>query len=292
MAKSKIGKFSITNIRNEEDAPYLKNFVISKNHSLAERFPLNESFIVNEIIMGLCLKGNAKLKINFKEYNLKSNSVLVIIPNQIITILEESDDSFMEYLFVSVDFIIDFPLPRDFDLLSNIEQWCCMEISSCEMENLLDYYSMIIKQYNQIEQSYCTEIIKSLFYAMLLKMTGIYALQEKLPKVPSSRTEKTTDDFFRLLMTHYKQERNIVFYADKLYMTSKHLSSIIKKMTGKAALSWIHETIIAESKMLLKTTDMTILQISNELSFPNPSFFGKFFKQHTGITPAKFRKTN
>ena len=90
-------------------------------------------------------------------------------------------------------------------------------------------------------------------------------------------------------MMHYKQDRSVSFYADKLCLTSKYLSTVIKEVTGRSVLAWINETVIAEAKILLKTSEMTVMQISEELNFPNPSFFGRFFKQYTGVTPLKYR---
>ncbi|MDR2009530.1 MAG: helix-turn-helix domain-containing protein [Bacteroidales bacterium] len=290
MGKNKLEKFSMADVGNYKDPYCLKHFILSDSNFLLRKFSFDEPVIFNGIILGLCLKGKAKLKINFSEYNLKTNTILVIVPNQVITILDKSDDFFMECLFVSVDFIAGFPLPRKFDLLSNLGHWPCIELSSDAIEDLIEYHAMIVKQHNQVRQPYRVEIVKGLLYTMLMEMIGLYTLEEEIPRTPSSRGEELTEQFFKLLRTHYKQERNVTFYADKLCVTSKYLSSLIKEITGESILSWIHEAVIVESKMLLKTTDLTVLQISEELNFSNPSFFGKFFKEHTGMTPLEFRE--
>lgn len=290
MSKNKLDKISMADVENHEDSHSLKHFILSDSHLLLKKFSFDEPLVFSEIILGLCLRGRAKLKISFKEYELKPNVVLTITPNQIITVLDKSDDFFMECLFVSFDFIVNFPLPKDFDLLSNIDQHPCVEVSSASMEDLTEYHAMIVKQYNQFEQPYRVDIVKGLLYVMLLEMMGLFSLQEPYSKMQSSRIEILTEQFFDLLMIHYKQERKVTFYADKLCVTSKHLTSTIKKVTGKSILSWIHDVVIIEAKTLLKTTNLTVLQISDELNFPNSSFFGRFFREHAGMTPLEFRE--
>jgi AraC-like DNA-binding protein len=98
-------------------------------------------------------------------------------------------------------------------------------------------------------------------------------------------------NFFKLLLHNHKKEKTLQFYASKMCLTPKYLSTIIKERTGRTAFSWINEVLISSTKYMLKTTDMTILQISEELNFPNPSFFGRFFKKHTGMTPVQYRES-
>lgn len=290
--KNKLDKYSFVEVEKYDDPHGLKHFILSNYRTISNLFSLDDPFIFDGIVLGLCLKGTAKVKVNFKEYDLKTNSVVVMMPNQVITILDKSEDFFVELLCVSVDFIAGFPLPRNFEILFNIGHLSCMEVSSAIMEDLIEYHRMIVKQHDQVNQPYRTEIVQGLLYTMLLEIMGLYSIQEKSSEAPSSRLEEIANHFFELLRTHFKQERTVSFYADKLCITPKYLSSIIKKVTGATILSWIHESIIVESKMLLKTTDLTVLQISDELNFPNPSFFGKFFKEHTEMTPLEFREMN
>lgn len=95
--------------------------------------------------------------------------------------------------------------------------------------------------------------------------------------------------FFRLLVNNFKKHRAVSFYADKLCFTPKYLSSVVKKVTGYTIQEWINELVINHTKNLLKMTDKTVLEISEEMNFSNPSFFGRFFKQYTGLTPLQFR---
>ncbi|WP_298650554.1 helix-turn-helix domain-containing protein [uncultured Proteiniphilum sp.] len=93
------------------------------------------------------------------------------------------------------------------------------------------------------------------------------------------------------MRAHFKQHRGLDFYASKLCLTPKYMSTIIKQTSGKTAGDWIDDYILLEAKALLKSTNMTIQQISDELNFPSQSFFGKYFKRLTGVSPKEYRKS-
>jgi AraC-like DNA-binding protein len=106
-----------------------------------------------------------------------------------------------------------------------------------------------------------------------------------------SRQESILEQFLECVQKNYKEQRSLGFYADKLCLTTKHLSDVIKKTSGQSANDWINEHVLLESKALLKSTTMTVQQISYELNFPSQSFFSKYFKQYVGISPKGYRNT-
>lgn len=81
------------------------------------------------------------------------------------------------------------------------------------------------------------------------------------------------------------------FYADQLHLTPKYFSKLIKQSTGKTAGEWIDELVIVAAKGMLKSSNLTVAQISEELNFANPSFFGRYFKSKTGLTPKQFQSS-
>ena len=93
------------------------------------------------------------------------------------------------------------------------------------------------------------------------------------------------------MQKHFKEQRFLDFYAEKLEISPKHLSRTMKKETGFSAVEWIERYVILEAKVLLKSTNLNIQQISDELNFPSQSFFGKYFKKKVGMSPKEFRNT-
>jgi AraC-like DNA-binding protein len=105
-----------------------------------------------------------------------------------------------------------------------------------------------------------------------------------------SKQDILVEKFLAIVMENYRKHRMIEFYSEKLFLTPKHLSRVIKERSGKSSCEWIEDHIMLEAMALLKSTDKTIQQISDELNFPSQSFFGKYFKRRAGIAPKEHRK--
>lgn len=137
------------------------------------------------------------------------------------------------------------------------------------------------------------DVIKGLAHALsytILSMVKRFRINQHNGELKNtSRAQQLFDQFMTMLHIHHDMERSIQFYADKMCLTPKYLSGIIKSYSGKTALDWINEYVVLEAKMMLRYTAMTVQQISNSLNFPTQSAFGKYFKQQVGISPKQYR---
>ena len=106
----------------------------------------------------------------------------------------------------------------------------------------------------------------------------------------TTRQEEIYSAFIDSLGENFKTARDIGYYADKLCITAKHLSQVVKEVSGKTALEIIEDYVLTECKALLLSTTMSIQEISDELNFPSQSVFGKYFKRLTGLSPKAYRK--
>jgi AraC-like DNA-binding protein len=104
-----------------------------------------------------------------------------------------------------------------------------------------------------------------------------------------TRKDEICKELIQLVTQYYATERKAQFYADKMGVSLQYLSTTVKQVTGKNILDIISYVVIMDAKSKLKSTDMTIQEISYSLNFPNASFFGKYFKRHVGMTPLEFR---
>ena len=114
--------------------------------------------------------------------------------------------------------------------------------------------------------------------------------REQPGEMKQGRCEVLFDEFMSLLQQYNKRERNVSFYAKQLNITPKYLSSVVKEVSGKTAARWIDESVILEAKALLKYSGMSIQEIAYHLNFSTQSFFGKYFKQHTGTSPSRYKR--
>lgn len=294
MANEKYGKISFDESSIQSSPSIIKNFIVSDNstnvqdHFLDLRYP----HIVEGITFAICTKGNSRIKINLQEYEVTANTLISIIPGYIIELISESDDLSIEFLFFTFDFIADLKLTMDIDIPEKMGQMPCLKITEEETQSLLEFHAFIVKQYKKTDHLYREKIAKSLLYTLICEVMQLYH-NSKLVESPrtKSRQEELITQFVELLFKYHQQERSVTFYADKMFLTPKYLSKVIKDVTGKPILQWIDEMVIMAAKALLKTSNMTILQISEELHFANASFFGSFFRKRVGMTPIQYRES-
>lgn len=134
------------------------------------------------------------------------------------------------------------------------------------------------------------KIIQGLFLAFLELVNQIYSVVSE-GVGQSTRNQKISNQFASLLHAHYQEEKEVSFYADKLMLTPKTLSDILKKETGRSAKQSLDDYIILEAKSLLKQTGMSIKEIVYWLGYEDPSYFTKLFKSKVGLTPLEYRSS-
>jgi AraC-like DNA-binding protein len=274
------------------------NFLLSDTKGLPvfppERYSVkpNLPFFFNGLLMGVCVKGEATVSINFKKYTLKANSTLIVQPSLVCRIEKQTKDFAFEGFFFSFNFFVGLVLPADFRILFQISRHPCLEVGEEDMAVLRGYYRNLVDRYQQTHLAYRVQIMRGLLYAMLLYIVSLYKGNETIRySGTQTRQEEITAKFMTLLNDYYKTNRTVAFYADKLCISSKYLSQVVKTTTGRPVLQWITDRVVSQAKVLLRTTSMSAFQVADELNFPNPSFFGQFFKKHTGTTPYKFRRS-
>ena len=138
-----------------------------------------------------------------------------------------------------------------------------------------------------------TEVIQSLFRAAILGLCGEILL--KLPlNTTLDKTQISNSHFQRFLLLLHDSEmkyRSVESYANELCISPKYLTSICKSYSGKTASDWIREQVLEDIRYYLKKTDLSIKQVSAKVGFSNASFFGKYVKEHLGMTPNEFRNS-
>ena len=267
----------------------IQNFIVFHKNKQVPGYIFDHPHSLDGIVFSICTKGTARFKINMQEFSLFPNAIVTILPNTIVEPIQRSKDFFVETVFFSFDFIADLQLFSNFDVFDFIEQKPCLPITEKEAIDLLRYHELIVEKHNRTEHCFRREITKCLLFALIAEVCSLYSNKEKISI--QTQKEQLAGKFLSLLRKHHKEERQISFYAKKICLTPKYLTSTIKRITGKSVLVWIHEATIASAKVLLKSSNKTILQISEDLNFSDPSLFCRFFKKYTGMTPLQYRES-
>ncbi|HMM01924.1 MAG: helix-turn-helix domain-containing protein [Prevotella sp.] len=297
--EKRYAKISLEDIVNQNSIPGIQNFIISeekayiKNSSVNFQnsfFDLKYPHVCEGIGFAICTKGKARIRINLREYQLESSSIIALLPNYIIQILEQDENLEIEFLMFSFDFVSDTKMITDSDFIEKIQQAPFLKIDEETVMDLLEFHAFIVKQYKKT--NYDEVIMKNLLVALINKVLLIHQESEKGANTESlTHKEKIFQRFLALLFRYYKKERTIKFYAEKLLLTPSHLTKVIREASQKSVSQWIDEMVIMSAKAMLKSSDMTVSQIAEELNFANPSFFSTYFKKRTGVTPLQYKES-
>lgn len=150
-------------------------------------------------------------------------------------------------------------------------------------------YFDLIHEKSPDATAHTSEIIRSLIYIVLNEIDDVHQSQVQDQSPALDKDTHILSQFKALLSQHFIEQRQVSFYADKMHLTPKYFSTIIKEVSGKTAGAWINEMLLLESKVRLQNKNQSIAQIAYDLNFSDPSHFGKFFKKHVGVSPLEYR---
>ena len=167
------------------------------------------------------------------------------------------------------------------------------ELTPDEAMQLSRSFEILLAQVAAGEQSIFSEdVVHSTVEMMTYYCLDLFSLhnsrKQREPMV-STRTEEYFCRFIAELSQHYLERRPVTYYADRLCVSSRYLTTVVRQVSGLSVSQWMHRYMLAEAKYLLKYTDLSVQEIAYKLSFPNQSFFGKFFKLRLGVSPTKYR---
>ena len=259
------------------------------------RFPSR----IDGFVAAYCRKGHFRCTINLTEYEIHDGMLAVNTPNNIIQLEPvDQDEGLVELTILAVSpqymTTLSSDLGKIFVDAINMLQSPIMLMAPEEVELSMQYFQLIdnvINTDSEYRNDSVSYLLTSIFYligGMLMKR--LHAAEENDEKPTSTRHKKVFEMFIDLVEKHHNKERSVGFYADKLCISSKYLSQIIKKVSGFSAPDIINKYVILEAQHLLRHTDLSVKEIADQLNFPNQSFFYKYFKAHTGCTPNSYRQ--
>lgn len=241
----------------------------------------------------LIVKGELTFLLNLEEYTANQNSLVIIAPNAIKKVEVVSKDTIISGVNFTIDFLSAIGMPKNaVELLDYFSSqfsphWRLVKKDASAVQLLIKQLNDRVSSLN--EQEYGKEILYHTFYILLYE---VYNLSKKYA-VPFhhhvSRKENLVKDFTRLVQKQFKERRNVKAYADQLSITAKYLTETVKEITSKTAGEIIDDFVLLEAKLLLDNPSLSIAEIADELHFSDQSFFGKYFKRHTGMSPKEYR---
>lgn len=238
----------------------------------------------------LCSRGTIKVSVNLKDYTIEAPAIFIVVSGKIVQYKSVSDDFSGFFMLMSKKFLTDLLSgPRErLPIFLSVLDSPLVQLTNEDLASVNDFYLMLQKEIRQTLNPYRLETVRHLVQAMFYS-TG-YKFHKTGESSNKTKHEILMEEFINLVKAHYRKEREVGFYAMKLKLTPKYLSKLIRDNSNKSVNEWINDYVLLEAKALLKSTNMTIQQISDELNFPSQSFFGKYFKRLTDISPKEYRK--
>ena len=238
-----------------------------------------------------CRKGRLLLEIGGGKQLKAHEGQLILIPTEkLLHPMMVSTDVEVSSLIVSDKMLRTILGPQIGIWNSAIYMQETFVIDGKRWTNILRDHSLAIFQGGDLKLG--SEITMSFLRTLLLIVCEQLLRQESTSKVIDTSTDRDKEIFnqFLVLLGHEQHKRRQVsYYAERLYITPKYLSTVCTRVSGKSPMRWITDSVMEQCYTLLKTTNMSIKEISNQMGFPNPSFFGQYFRDEAGMTPLEYR---
>lgn len=233
--------------------------------------------------------GQGSHLIDFQDYELKTGRVFLIAPGQVHAWQSFKGVKGFVLLFTKEFFTITLQYKelRAYLFFNNIYKYAYLDLDRETGKHLQLLLTSIENEYLHA-RTYSQNIIRSYINIILFELTGIYERA-----IPVSAGHQIVDvkirEFENLIEKHFKKYHLVADYASILHITPNYLNAICTRRKGKPAGEVIRDRIILEAKRLLTHSDKTIMQIAYDLGFEDNSYFGRFFRNYCGETPAGFR---
>lgn len=264
----------------------------------AEEFPIK----LSRTGIFLCQSGEVKCTLDGIEYNIEPHSIMTYFAFSELKINYRSSD--LQGIIIGGDLEAIQPLLyriSDFNSLFTIRSNPYTLISPKQEDNMLMYTSLLEDlvarllgridiQSEEREQTKEMRILQleMLSNCLMLNIVSCYTHNNQTNKL-ANRKEDVLLKFIASLYRNFKKQHEVTFYADQQFLTSRYFSAIIKDKSGKSPSQWIATALLVEAKNKLRQSTKSIKEISEDLNFPNQSYFGKWFKNLTGISPLEYK---
>ena len=237
----------------------------------------------------LCMRGSCRVKIHLTHYDLKQGSLAIVFPGVFFQLLEQSKDCRFIFVGFSKKLIEGAKLfSYTVEYTPYILERPVIEMRKETYELFRDSIRLLIRR-QKIKEEMGEMQISLIYTQLLLSLGGVYKKRGDDDSPRYNRNQEIVKELLRIIVQYYKTERNVSFYAEKLHLSPQHLSTTVKKVTGKTLTDILSSFIIRDAQAKLRSTDMTVQEIAYSLNFSDISFFGKYFKRYTGMSPKQYR---
>lgn len=238
----------------------------------------------------LCQEGFFKIRIGYTDYVVRKNDFIVIPYQKVFDVIEADENFKAKIICLEPDFFQFENNPVNVEILHYLKEHPHQSLPTSKTELFISVIDNISSAIGEEDNIYRKQIVIGYLNILFLELCNLLSQRKNIAGV-STPHEDVFKKFTQHIETNFQKERSVAFYAEKASLTPKYFSSVIFRLTGKHAKDWIDQYTILEAKAMLKSTRLTIQEISYELNFATPSHFGRYFKHHTRFSPLQYRNS-
>ena len=239
-----------------------------------------------------CRSGSAQASVNQYQGEVRRNTMVLLLPGSILLLTDRTEDFRVTFCAFSRDLFAEAAFRLDPSFFRTLGERPISYPPARVVERAAIWFQMAAYTYRDRNNVFRNTIIKNRLQNVLLesydKMQRFAARQPRMPEVTTRQTD-LFQRFVALVHEYCSQEREVAFYADKLCISTRYLSTIVRSVARSSAKEFIDRAVILEIKMMLQSTDLSVQEIAYRLRFPDQSYLGRFFKKHTGESPTEYR---
>ncbi len=245
------------------------------------------------MFMGVCTDGVASITVNGRKRIASRNNVMLITDESVVDNINFSPD------FDGIGFFLSYKMLQE--ILKDIQNmsglfllthnYSIFEITPDELETLHLYLGQMRKRIATPHRRYSLEVVRLLILTMIAEMREALEriVQGREPEDRQSRAERIFVQYIQLVEKHYKEQRQVQWYAAQMELSPKYLCEAISAVSRRSPNEWIDKFVTTEIRNRLRYTNKRISEIAAEMHFPTQSFFGKYFKDNVGVSPSDYR---
>ena len=247
---------------------------------------------IEDVAFLFCRSGSAQASVNQSRGEVRRNTMVLLLPGSILMLTDRTEDFRVTFCAFSRDLFAEAAFRLDPSFFRILGERPISYPPARVVEGAAIWFQMAAYTYRDRNNVFRNTIIKNRLQNVLLeiydKMQRFAARQPRTPEVTTRQTD-LFQRFAALVHEHSSQEREVSFYADRLCISTRYLSTIVRSVAGSSAKEFIDRAVILEIKMMLQSTDLSVQEIAYRLRFPDQSYLGRFFKKHTGESPTECR---
>ena len=239
-----------------------------------------------------CRSGAAEVSVNQYQGHVCRNTLVLLLPGSILMLTDRTEDFRVTFCAFSRDLFAEAAFRLEPSFFHALRERPITSPPHRIVEGASIWFQMAAYTYRDRNNVFRNTIIKNRLQNLLLEsFDKMQRFAARRPRTPETTTRQTElfHPFVTIVQAHSSQEREVSFYADKLCISTRYLSTIVRTVARSSAKEFIDRSVVLEIKMMLQSTDLSVQEIAYRLRFPDQSYLGRFFKKHTGESPTEYR---